>query len=946
MRNLKIGVKMAIGFGTVLLLLLAVIGFGRYGMNRAVIGFTEMMDHELALAEEAERMALAMLECRRAEKDFLLRRDSAYAARHAEWVDALTARSRKARRITELSGAPEMIRSIDAIQAAADIYARSFTDIVAAWERKGLSENDGLQGAFRDAAHKVMDRMKEHQVGEPYVAFLLMRQDELICLSGGSGEACAQWRQALEGFDGMIRNMPSEMGLKPVLEKNLSWYRLAAARLGAEDPADPDEMESAARMPAYMTPDNGGYNGAARDYMAPASGDAMARRRVMADLSRTAAGMQSAFAGLYVPGAEARMLQARRREKDYLLRGRAEYVRQTRQEIDGLLRAFTESAVPAADRQRLESQLSDYWTAFEALVKEDERIAALTESMRTAAHGIEPLVMALNETARLTAGEKRLATIANADRYAGLALWVGVGALIFGILFAALITRSIVGPVREIVAAAGALAAGDLNRAPPPPRGDEIGQVAAALGGVRETVRGFLDETMGLIANVREGRLAARGSVADLSGGWADMTRGVNDVLDAFQGPFSMTAECVARIAEGRIPDPLTVDLKGDFNRIRDNLNSLIRNLTRFVADTQTMAEWVASASRQTSASAQQMSQGASEQSASAEEASASMEQMVASIRHNAGNAAQTRKIAGQSAEHARDSGEAVDRTVAAMRHIAEKISIIEEIARQTDLLALNAAIEAARAGEQGKGFAVVAAEVRRLAERSRKAASEIAKLSDSSVSVADTAGGMLRKLVPDIQRTADLMGEISAATAQQNAGADQINAAIQQLDMVIQQNASVAQQVASTAEELAGQSEQLRNAAAFFTLPALARRSATAGTRGAPDRQGGRHRPANAALVHPAGEARSRGNPWQSRGEGEGERMARQERPGREERYGREGRGVALRMGRWDEADAAPADMDGSMDVESAGEGAVGEGRRAERVSGRQGPEDDFQRY
>jgi methyl-accepting chemotaxis protein len=195
------------------------------------------------------------------------------------------------------------------------------------------------------------------------------------------------------------------------------------------------------------------------------------------------------------------------------------------------------------------------------------------------------------------------------------------------------------------------------------------------------------------------------------------------------------------------------------------------------------------------------------------------MEQMTSNIRQNADNAMQTEKIAVKSADGARQGGKAVDETVHAMKEIANKISIIEEIARQTNLLALNAAIEAARAGEHGKGFAVVASEVRKLAERSQKAAAEISQLSASSVEVAERAGALLGQMVPDIQKTAELVQEINAASREQDLGAGQINKAIQQLDQVIQQNASASEEMASTAEELSSQAEQLQSAIAFFRI-------------------------------------------------------------------------------------------------------------------------------
>jgi methyl-accepting chemotaxis protein len=289
--------------------------------------------------------------------------------------------------------------------------------------------------------------------------------------------------------------------------------------------------------------------------------------------------------------------------------------------------------------------------------------------------------------------------------------------------------------------------------------------------------------------------------------------------INTMTGNLRNTAGIADRIADGDLtvmPKPLS-----DRDTLGLALERMVERLRGIVADALSASDNVSSGSQELSASSEQLSQGATEQASSAEEASASMEEMAANIKQNADNAAQTEKIARQSSKDAEASGEAVNRAVVAMRTIAEKISIVQEIARQTDLLALNAAVEAARAGEHGKGFAVVASEVRKLAERSQAAASEISSLSGETVQVATEAGDMLNRLVPDIRKTAELVAEISAACREQDIGASQINEAIQQLDKVTQQNSGSSEEMSATSEELAAQAEELQSSIAFFKVDA-----------------------------------------------------------------------------------------------------------------------------
>ncbi|MDX3969756.1 MAG: methyl-accepting chemotaxis protein [Bradyrhizobium sp.] len=278
-------------------------------------------------------------------------------------------------------------------------------------------------------------------------------------------------------------------------------------------------------------------------------------------------------------------------------------------------------------------------------------------------------------------------------------------------------------------------------------------------------------------------------------------------------------------VAEGDLSRTIPSASNDEIGDLVRSLNVMVEKLRQIVTEAITAAQNVSAGSQELSASAEQLSQGATEQASSAEEASSSMEEMASNVKQNADNANQTEKIAAQSAKDAEASGVAVGRAVEAMQTIAEKITIVQEIARQTDLLALNAAVEAARAGEHGKGFAVVASEVRKLAERSQAAAAEIGTLSTDTVKVAQEAGAMLSKLVPDIKKTAELVEEITAACREQDVGSAQINQAIQQLDKVGQQNASASEQVSSTSEELASQAEQLQSTISFFRIEHAARK-------------------------------------------------------------------------------------------------------------------------
>jgi methyl-accepting chemotaxis protein len=384
-------------------------------------------------------------------------------------------------------------------------------------------------------------------------------------------------------------------------------------------------------------------------------------------------------------------------------------------------------------------------------------------------------------------------------------LGLAVAAFVAAVLLGVLIARAIAVPLQGVVEAANRLAVGDVGVTIDADRKDEIGVLCQAF---RSVVDGMKD---------------------------------------------------VTRVSKELAAGNLDVEVKerSDKDELIRALAAMVKRLGGVVQDVRVAADNVAAGAQQLTSSSEVMSQGATEQSASIEEISSSMEQMSSNVKQNADNASQTEKIAVKAAGDAKEGGGAVAQTVDAMKQIAGKITIIGEISRQTNLLALNAAIEAARAGEHGKGFAVVASEVRKLAERSQKAAAEITELSSSSVAVAEKAGDLLQRILPDVQKTSELVQEITSASREQDSGAAQITKAIQQLEQVIQQNASGAEQTSATAEELSSQAIQLQGVIGFFKVkggePAVAVRAAAAPARAAPRPTNGKAGTRVPALPHAA---------------------------------------------------------------------------------------------
>lgn len=369
---------------------------------------------------------------------------------------------------------------------------------------------------------------------------------------------------------------------------------------------------------------------------------------------------------------------------------------------------------------------------------------------------------------------------------------------------------------KDVIRVSEALANGDLSQKVTRDYQGSFDQAKQAVNTTAESLIQIIGEIKQLVAAANKGDFNAKMNLNGKQGYTKEVSELLNQLSDTVDTAFNDTIFVAQALEEGDLTKTVTRNYEGAFNQVKQSLNNTVAKLSQTIAEVISATEQLGNASEQISSTSQSLSQASSEQAAGVEETSASVEQMAASINQNSENAKVTD---GKASKEAVEGGLAVKQTVEAMKEIAKKIGIIDDIAYQTNMLALNAAIEAARSGDHGKGFAVVAAEVRKLAERSQVASQAIGTLAGTSVKTAESAGNLLDAIVPSIAKTSGLVQEIAAASQEQAAGVAQVNTAMNQMSQITQQNASSSEELAATAEEMTSQVEQLQSLMSFFNI-------------------------------------------------------------------------------------------------------------------------------
>ena len=772
--NMKMSRKLGFGFGVMLALLIAVMLLSRNATHHVINGYENMHATELAIDEHIKDVNALMLQCRRNEKDFLMRKDEKYYEALHHTHDKMLASSSAALEIAKNKGLSEIQQQIENINSYANDYEESVHAVVELWKEMGLDHNSGLQGQFRDVVHELEDDLAEHQVEYLYPELLLIRRWEKDFIRTGEDKykerlnnAIASYKQQLQ--DSHCDQESKETQLEAIEAYSKAWQGLLALKnaekVEAEESAAPEtataENETAepetSELAASDSPANESETTKPETNEAEASevavsdpiGDAYEVMRQQAHI------IEDSLKSIIVPNNLALMLEMRKHEKDYLLRRDQKYVDTLAALADKFRKAIKDSEISQEHSDSMLALIDKYQQSFNQLVAEDKALDTNTATMRQAVHNIEDAIAPIVEKVNAMAKAKENNVLQDSNRQLSISFIIGIVATVIGIILCLLITRIITRPLKRGVAFAKTIADGDLTGQIDIDTADELGDLCRAINKMAESLRSTM-------TTLRSNADTLAGSATELSATASQLASGAEEM--------SGQSASVSAAAE---------EMSVNMNNMAGSTEQMSGNIRTVVA---------------------------------------AVEQMTASVSEIAQNAEQAAGVADEAYGLATQSNEKIDQLGSAADAIGKVIEVIQDIAEQTNLLALNATIEAARAGDAGKGFAVVANEVKELAKQTAEATSDISQRIGAIQSTTAESVDSIGKISVVIKKVNDVSRSIASAVEQQSATTREIAQNISNVSSVsetvtksINESASASQEIT---KNIAGIDEAARQTA------------------------------------------------------------------------------------------------------------------------------------
>jgi methyl-accepting chemotaxis protein len=845
--NLSLATKLWMGVGGIVVFLTLSLGCYQYATTSMGRAFRSLLHTELAIEHSVGRAETALLECRQAEKDFLVTQNLQDVDIFADRLAEVTGLCKTIHNLTKNAGYPEMAKKAAASVGYAQRYGESFGEVVEAWRKRGLTPNVGLQGSFRDVIHRLSSEMGQYDLNPLRRALSLVRECEKDYVRTKSAKAAQDWRGAVSKFSETLAKSSCGEPVRQKLAKGLERYQALVKEYVGSNGKKPHDAKATGKEQAKTGRKTQGRAAVAK---------------LVEQIDDVLDGMDQAIEESHVPDIGNLILLVRQREKDYLLREEEQYVEQTHRALDDVRRALEQSHMAPQHLQRAAKDLAQYRKAFDEMVAEDRNIRNSTQEMSDTIRKLEPIIRGLAIRADKLTIERTNEAEQRSRVLARLAVVAGIFSALVAFGLALVLPPTIISPILKCTEFAQTIARGDLGGTLEVHREDEVGRLATALNQMAENLRTMVQD----IKNAGERERAAEIEKAEQQrrlneaeqrrqaeaaqrqqhqleeerrreqqAAEEERQRAANDKMQAhrLRRKVDHLLEVVAAAAEGDLTQNIEIEGNEPVDELATGIRRMLHELATLIAEVSQSTEQFTEGSFMIAQSTQNLAVGAQTQSHNLKQMTDSIEELTRSIRAVKENSTKADQVARQTTELAEEGDQAIRKSAEAMelmrqssKQIGEIIQVISEIADQTNLLALNAAIEAARAGEHGLGFAVVADEVRKLAERSNQAADEIAKLIRQSAQrveegaeLSDRTGKSLKRIIEGVESTADGISQIATLTVEQATIAGEVSTAVTTIGQITEQVTAGSEEMAASSEQLGANADRLRTVVSRFKI-------------------------------------------------------------------------------------------------------------------------------